>query len=118
MEKQKPKKLQKGDTIAILALSGAVESKENILRAKKRFEEKGFKVVLSKNIFDKNRYLAGADEKKIEELHRLFADNSINAIICSRGGYGAIRLLNKIDYNLIKKTLEIKTHNKNPNRNN
>ncbi len=107
MEKQKPKKLQKGDTIAILALSGAVESKENILRAKKRFEERGFNVVLSDNIFDKNRYLAGTDEKKVEELHRFFADNSVNAIICSRGGYGAIRLLNKINYDLIKKNPKI-----------
>jgi len=42
----KPKKLNKGDTIAILALSGTVESKENILRAKKYFENKGYKVIL------------------------------------------------------------------------
>lgn len=103
----KPKKLNKGDTIGILALSGAVESKRKIFRAKKYFENKGYKVVLSENIFDKNRYLAGTDEKKVEELHRFFKDPNINAILCSRGGYGAIRLLDKIDWNIIKNNPKI-----------
>lgn len=103
----KPKKLNKGDTIGILALSGAVESKNNILRAKKYFENKGYKVVLSDNIFDKNRYLAGNDEKKVQELHRFFKDKNINMILCARGGYGAIRLLDKIDFDTIKNNPKI-----------
>lgn len=103
----KPKKLNKGDTIGILALSGFSKNKENILRAKKYFEDKGYKIVLSENIFDKNRYLAGTDEKKIQELHKFFKDPKINAILCSRGGYGAIRLLDKIDFDLIKNNPKI-----------
>lgn len=103
----KPKKLNKGDTIGILALSGAVESKENILRAKKYFEDKGYNVVLSDNIFDKKRYLAGDDNKKVQELHKFFKDPNINAILCSRGGYGALRLLDKIDFDIIKNNPKI-----------
>lgn len=103
----KPEKLNKGDTIAFLALSGAIESKRNILRAKKYFENKGYKVVLSENIFDKNRYLAGTDEKKVQELHKFFQDPEINAILCARGGYGTIRLLDKIDFELIKNNPKI-----------
>lgn len=103
----KPKKLKKGDTIGILALSGAVESKKNILRAKKYFENKGYKVVLSENIFDEYRYLAGTDEKKVEELHKFFLDPKIKMILCSRGGYGTIRLLDKIDFNIIKNNPKI-----------
>lgn len=103
----KPKKLNKGDTIGIIALSGAIESKENILRAKQYFEDKGFKVVLSDNIFDHNRYLAGSDEKKVEELHKFFANPEIKMILCARGGYGTIRLLNKIDWELIKNNPKI-----------
>lgn len=98
----KPKKLNKGDTIGIISLSGAIETKETILRAKNYFENKGYKVVLSENIFDKNRYLAGTDEKKIEELHKFFKNPSINMILCSRGGYGAIRILDRIDWKIIK----------------
>jgi len=103
----KPKKLKKGDTIGILALSGAVESKKNILRAKKYFENKGYKVVLSENIFDEYRYLAGTDEKKVEELHKFFLNPEIKMILCSRGGYGTIRLLDKIDFNIIKNNPKI-----------
>lgn len=103
----KPKKLNKGDTIGIIALSGAIESKENILRAKKYFENKGYKVVLSDNIFDQNRYLAGTDEKKVEELHKFFANPEIKMILCARGGYGAIRLLDKIDWEIIKNNPKI-----------
>lgn len=103
----KPKKLNIGDTIGILALSGVIESKRNILRAKKYFENKGYKVVLSENIFDKNRYLAGTDEKKVQELHKFFKNPEINMILCSRGGYGSIRLLDKIDFELIKNNPKI-----------
>ena len=103
----KPNKLNKGDKIAILALSGAVESKENILRAKEYFENLGYNVVLSDNVFDENRYLAGTDKKKVEELHKFFSDPTIKMILCSRGGYGAIRLLDKIDFGLIKNNPKI-----------
>lgn len=103
----KPKKLNKGDTIGIIALSGAIENEENILRAKDYFEEKGYKVVLSENIFDKNRYLAGTDEKKVQELHKFFEDPNIKMILCARGGYGSIRLLDKINWNIIKNNPKI-----------
>lgn len=98
----KPKKLNIGDTIGILALSGAIESRENILRAKQYFECKCYNVVLSNNIFSENRYLAGTDEEKVQELHRFFQDDNINAILCARGGYGSIRLLDKINWDIIK----------------
>lgn len=103
----KPKKLNKGDTIGIIALSGAIENKENILRAKKYFENKGYKVILSENIFDINRYLAGTDEKKVQELHKFFKNPDIKMILCARGGYGAIRLLDKIDWQIIKNNPKI-----------
>ncbi len=62
----------------------------------------GFKVKLSKNIFDKNSYLAGSDEDKLEELYSFFQNPEIDLILNTRGGYGAIRLINKIDYEIIK----------------
>ena len=88
-------------TIGIIALSGACE-KEKVLQAKAFLESKGFNVKLSKNIFDKSRYLAGSDEDKISELKNFFEDKSIDIIMCARGGYGAIRLVENIDYDVIK----------------
>lgn len=93
--------LNKGDTIGIIALSGDCD-REKVDKAKENIEALGYKVELSKNIYDKNRYLAGSDEDKIKELERFFQDEEIKLILCARGGYGAIRLINKIDYELIK----------------
>ncbi len=103
----KPQKLKLNDKIGIIAPAGCVDSEEPALFAKKYFENLGYKIVFGKNIFNKNRYLAGTDEEKLEDLHNFFADSEIKAIFCLRGGYGAIRLLNKIDYNLIKNNPKI-----------
>ena len=48
-------------------------------------------------------YLAGTDEERVEDIHQMFSDKKVKAIFCLRGGYGAFRLLDKIDYKLIQK---------------
>jgi len=98
----KPKMLKLGYKIGIIAPAGCVEDENGTLAAKKYFESLGYKIVLGKHIFNKNMYLAGTDEEKLEDLHNFFADDEIKAIFCLRGGYGCIRLINKINYDLIK----------------
>lgn len=93
--------LNKGDTIGIIALSGECEQKK-VKQAKLNFENLGFKVKLSKNIMEQNCYLAGFDEDKISELERFFEDPDIKLIIAARGGYGTIRLIGRINYEIIK----------------
>ena len=88
-------------TIGIIAPSGGV-NKNKLEIAVNNLKELGFEVKLAKNIFENKRYLAGNDEDKIEELHRFFQDPDVDLIMCARGGYGAIRLIDKIDYDLIK----------------
>lgn len=88
-------------TIGIIALSGAID-KEKLNFAINNLKSLGYNVKLSKNIFDTNRYLAGNDSDKIEELVKFFLDPQIDIIMTARGGYGAIRLIDKINYNLLK----------------
>lgn len=95
-------KLQHGDTIGIIALSGACD-REKVENSKKYFENLGYKVRLSKNIFDENCYLAGSDEAKLDELHDFFMDKNVKLILCARGGYGGIRLIEKIRYDIIRR---------------
>lgn len=103
----KPNSLTKGDTIAIVATSGQIDDKNSVVRAKNFLESKGFKVVLGENIFDCEKYLAGNDYKKISELHKFFLDSEVKAIMCARGGYGSIRLIKNLDYELIKQNPKI-----------
>lgn len=104
----KPALLKNGDTIGILAPSGAMgEDDTNLKRGIKFFENRGFNVKLAKNVYSKNHYLAGSDEERLDALHEMFLNKSVNAIIALRGGYGAIRLINKIDYDIIRKNPKI-----------
>lgn len=93
--------IKQGDTIGIIALGGKCE--QNLVQqAVQNLETLGFKVKLSKNIYDQDRYLAGSDESKLEALYDMFKDPEIKLILNARGGYGSIRLINKIDYEIIK----------------
>lgn len=102
----KPKKLKTGDKISIIAPSGNV-NKEKILAGKKYFEELGYKVELGENIFNSEKYLSASDELRTKDIHSAFSDTETKAIICARGGYGALRLVNTIDYNVIKNNPKI-----------
>ena len=71
--------LKQCDKIGIIALAGVCD-KSKLAAAKETFEELGFEVEFSKNIYDENHYLAGTDEDKVSELHRFFEDSSIKLI--------------------------------------
>lgn len=94
--------LKNGDKIGIIALAGECD-KDTIELAKYSIEGLGYSVILSDNIYDADRYFAGSEEKKVEELHKFFQNPEIKLILNARGGYGSIKLLDKIDYNIIKK---------------
>ncbi len=102
----KPKRLKLGDTLGLIAPSSAL-SAETIAKAVSNLQNLGFKTKLGKNVAAINGYLAGTDEQRLEDLHWAFSDKEIDAVWCVRGGYGAGRLLPKVDFNLIKKNPKI-----------
>ncbi len=102
----KPNKLKEGDTIAIIAPAGEVDE-ERINFSQKYFKSKGYNVKFGAHLNKKRRYLAGDDNERIEDIHSAFEDSTVDAIICARGGYGAIRLINNIDYNIIRNNPKI-----------
>lgn len=99
--------LKAGDTIGLIAPAGAVEDEESITMAKEVFTYFGFSVKEGENIRARYGNLAGTDEQRLEDLHRMFADESVQAIVCIRGGNGASRLLSRIDYDLIARNPKI-----------
>lgn len=99
----RPRALRPGDTIAIVAPSGPVEPSRledgaALLRAW------GFDVRCMPSTRTGRGFLAGeSDQQKGEELSFCFADPSVAGIICARGGYGAMRILPHIDWNVVRK---------------
>lgn len=94
--------ISKGSTIGVLS-PAYTASKERVSNGIHYLESKGYSVKLSKN-FNKNYgYFAGTDLERIDDIHELFADANVEAIIAARGGWGTLRLLDQLDYKLIKK---------------
>ena len=102
MNPVKPRQLRQGEVIGVIAPAGPVLQSE-LQAGIKLLEEFGHKVVLAPHLYDKQGYLAGDDEARLEDIHAMFTDNEVRAIFCARGGYGTLRLLNMIDYTLLRK---------------
>ncbi len=102
----KAKVLKIGDTIGIVATSGPTTI-ENIKLAKLQLEDLGFKVEIGQSCYANYGYLAGEDHLRANDLNNMFADKKIHGIICLRGGYGSFRILDKINFELIKSNPKI-----------
>ena len=103
----KPKKLQKGDTIGIIAPCGVFSDPERLEKGIEFLESAGFKIKVSDKLFARERYMAGKDDVRAGEIEKFFADDDVDGIICARGGYGAIRLINQINYDIIRQNPKV-----------
>jgi muramoyltetrapeptide carboxypeptidase len=102
----KPSKLNPGDAVGVISPAGPVNRSE--LEADVHFlETKGFTVHVAPHVYDRQDYLAGNDEDRLLDLEAMFRNTEIKAVFCSRGGYGSMRLLDRIDYGLIRKNPKI-----------
>ncbi len=101
------KKLKFGDTIGFVAPSGAVREEGAIERAAAETERMGFKVKFGSSNHDRYGYLAGSDEARAKNINDMFRDDTVDAIFCLRGGYGAMRILDQIDYETIRSNPKI-----------
>ncbi|NOZ62768.1 MAG: LD-carboxypeptidase [Calditrichaeota bacterium] len=98
----KPPRLKKGDTVGLIAPASCVFEPATIREGIETLQSLGFKVQTGKHIAEKYGYLAGTDEQRVSDLHDMFRDDSVKAIFALRGGYGSMRLLDLIDYQLIR----------------
>ena len=103
----KPKPLKDGSGVMFIAPAGAISDRACIDRAKKFFEERGYRVYYSEHLFNKNNYLSDTDENRLSDLHNAFERKDIDCIICARGGYGSLRLIEKIDYGIVRNNPKI-----------
>lgn len=99
-------RLKKGNTIGLVAPASA-ENPEKIKGKIEVLKKLGFNVKEGKHIYDKWGYLAGTDVDRASDIMDMFSDKSVDMILCTRGGYGSMRLLPLIDFNIIKENPKI-----------
>jgi muramoyltetrapeptide carboxypeptidase len=107
MKLLKPDRLCFGDTIGLIAPASAPPDPKAVDRAAEALERFGFKPKLAKNIRARLGFLAGTDRERAADVMQMFADKKVRGIICLRGGYGASRILDRLDYEVIRRNPKI-----------
>jgi len=98
---QTPPYLKNGDTIAIVATARKVSEKE-IKPAVEKFQSWGLKVVTGENLYKELNQYAGSDDDRTADLQQALDNSSIKAIFVARGGYGTVRIVDKLDFSNFK----------------
>ncbi len=100
-----PERLQKGDKIGIVSPSSPVAAfcPKRLQRGVGELEKRGFTVKLGKHVLEHYKHTAGTVQQRIEDLHAMFADDEVKAIVCTIGGLNSNQLLEFLDYDLIQK---------------
>lgn len=96
----KPKALKPGDTLGFVAPSSPVNAPDSVDKCVEAARALGYKAVVGESCRLVHGYLSGADRVRADDLNRMFRDDEVDAIIAIRGGYGAPRILDMLDYRL------------------
>ena len=97
----KPSMLKPGCRIGVVSPSYWLK-KQDMEKTSKFFQDKGYTMVMGNNNSMKWGPFAGTPQERADDIHHMFSNPKIEAIICARGGYGANRVLPLLDYNLIR----------------
>jgi muramoyltetrapeptide carboxypeptidase len=96
-----PPALKKGDTIGITATARKI-SREELQTAIQLFEGVGLQVELAPNLFAINNQFAGTHQQKADDFNAMLANPQIKAIVCARGGYGTVHMVDLVNWDLLK----------------
>ena len=97
-----PPYVEKGDRVIILSPSSKID-KSFLKGAKKRLKSWGLEGVVEKHAGSANGTYAGSIKQRTEDLQNALDDEKAKVILCSRGGYGAVHLVDKLDFTLFRR---------------
>ena len=99
----KPKPLKRGDTIGLVGVSGALQNpEERYPKMMEAIDALGYKVIVADSCREQYGYLSGSDASRARGLNQMFADDRVDAVVCMRGGYGVARMLDQVDFDIIR----------------
>ncbi|NOZ62257.1 MAG: LD-carboxypeptidase [Calditrichaeota bacterium] len=103
----KPPALRFGATIGVVSPASRPLNDEKFDRGIEYLKQRGYQVVEGAHARDRYGYLAGKDADRAADLNQMFADPAIEAIICSRGGYGTPRMIDRLNFDIIRQNPKI-----------
>ena len=103
----RPRALRPGDTVGLITPSTYVSDPDRLLLAARTIEYFGLKPKMGRNVGKRAGYLGGTVGERLDDLHAMFRDPGVAAVFAIRGGYGSEHLLDRIDYDLIRRNPKI-----------
>ncbi|HET6778473.1 MAG TPA: LD-carboxypeptidase [Gemmatimonadales bacterium] len=94
----RPPSLKPGSRVALVAPAGPLLERDDLARAQELCRALGYDPVLGTHAYSRHGYLAGTDDQRLADLNGVLQDPHIDAVWCIRGGYGTLRLLDRVDY--------------------
>lgn len=99
-----PNALKPGAVIGIIAPASPQRDPSRLERGIRYLESLGYRIELGSNLSKVHGgYLAGTDQERLEDIHAMIGNRQVDAVFCARGGYGTPRLLDMLDYGLIRR---------------
>ena len=101
MKLKTPKYLQSGDRLN----AGILKDKEELIhQAKQLAEQWGLKVIIGKHVFNQHHHFAGSDQERTSDFQAALDNPNIKAIWAARGGYGSVRIIDRLDFKVFKQS--------------
>ncbi len=97
-----PPYLTEGDRIEIISPASHIDE-ELVNQASAMLERSGFRVTYGKHLFSRSGPFAGSDEERLSDIQRATDDPDVKAVLCSRGGYGMTRIVDRIDFTALER---------------
>jgi muramoyltetrapeptide carboxypeptidase len=99
----KPLHIEPGATVGIIAPASAVKDPAMVDTAVRNLGALGFRVKEGRHVRSKRGFLASPVRERLADLHAMFSDPRVDAVMCVRGGYGTMQLLDGIDFAMVKR---------------
>jgi muramoyltetrapeptide carboxypeptidase len=98
----RPRALREGDTVGLITPATYVSDPDRLALAVRTVKYFGLRPKLGRNVARRTGYLGGSDQERVDDLHEMFRDPDVEGVFAIRGGYGSERLLDRIDYALLR----------------
>ncbi len=97
----RPRRLSRGDRVAVVATSGPL-APDRLARGVRTLESWGLEVTVGEHALEVRRHLAGTDEQRAADLQAAWCDPAVRAVLCGRGGSGAARVVDLLDWTAMR----------------
>jgi muramoyltetrapeptide carboxypeptidase len=103
----KPRALKAGDTVGLITPATYVSDPDRLALVERTLAFFELKPKMGRNVRKRSGYVGGTPEERLSDLHAMFGDPEVKAVFCIRGGYGSAHLLDRVDYDLIRRNPKI-----------